>query len=109
MTGLAVTTSLDARDIPALRFGAAGMLLLPIAVRRGPPWMARIGRDGRTICACGGLRVALCRAYEAGALNPGCMPLYVALIGAIVLGEKPSKAKKLPLSLILCGAVVIVR
>jgi hypothetical protein len=30
MTRLAVTTSLDAWDIPALRFGVAGLLLSPI-------------------------------------------------------------------------------
>ena len=35
MTRLAVTTSLDAWDIPALRFGVAGLLLLPIVLRRG--------------------------------------------------------------------------
>jgi drug/metabolite transporter (DMT)-like permease len=35
VTRLAVTTSLDAWDIPALRFGVAGLLLLPIVIRRG--------------------------------------------------------------------------
>ena len=35
MTRLAVITSLDAWDIPALRFGVAGLLLLPIVIRRG--------------------------------------------------------------------------
>ena len=34
-TRLAVTTSLDAWDIAALRFGVAGVLLFPIVVRRG--------------------------------------------------------------------------
>ena len=35
MTRLAVITNLDAWDIPALRFGVAGLLLLPIVIRRG--------------------------------------------------------------------------
>ena len=35
MTRLAVTTSLDAWDIAALRFGVAGLLLSPVLVRRG--------------------------------------------------------------------------
>ena len=35
MTRLAVTTNLDAWDIPALRFGVAGLLLSPILLRRG--------------------------------------------------------------------------
>src|SRR5262249_31540498 len=47
-------------------------------------------------------------AYDAGALNPGCMPLFVALIAAIVLREKPSKAQKFGLSLILSGALIII-
>ena len=35
MTRRAVTTGLDAWDIPALRFGVAGVLLFPVVVRRG--------------------------------------------------------------------------
>jgi drug/metabolite transporter (DMT)-like permease len=53
-----------------------------------------------------GLRFA--PAYDQGALNPGCMPLFVALIGATVLGEKPSLARKFGLSLILAGALIII-
>ena len=53
-----------------------------------------------------GLRFA--PAYDAGALNPGCMPLFVAAIAAAVLQERPSPAQKLGLSLILGGALVIV-
>jgi drug/metabolite transporter (DMT)-like permease len=58
------------------------------------------------LVAAGGLHLA--PAYDHGALNPGCMPLFVALIAAIVLGEKPSTARTLGLSLILAGALVIV-
>src|ERR1700719_1397082 len=47
-------------------------------------------------------------AYDGGALNPGCMPLFVALIAALVLGEKLSTARKSGLSLILAGALIIV-
>jgi drug/metabolite transporter (DMT)-like permease len=36
------------------------------------------------------------------------MPLFVALIGAAVLGEKPSATRRLGLSLILAGAVVMI-
>src|SRR5260370_28853655 len=35
VTRLAVTTSLDAWDIAALRFGVAGLLLSPVLVQRG--------------------------------------------------------------------------
>jgi len=115
MTRLAVTTSLDAWDIPALRFGVAGLLLWPI-IRRGLA-LDRLGwlGLGGVIVGTGapyalvvalGLRFA--PAYDAGALNPGCMPLFVALIAATVLGEKPSTAQKIGLSLILSGSLIII-
>src|SRR5262249_49741536 len=116
MTRLAVTTSLDAWDIPALRFGVAGFLLSPILVRRGLA-LDRLGWLGLggiivgtgapyALVAAVGLRFA--PAYDQGALNPGCMPLFVALIAATVLGEKPSTAQKIGLSLILSGALIII-
>jgi drug/metabolite transporter (DMT)-like permease len=116
MTRLAVTTSLDAWDIPALRFGIAGLLLSPILMRRGIA-LDRVGWLGLgglifgtgapyALMVAVGLRFA--PAYDAGALNPGCMPLFVALIAATVLREKPSKEQKLGLSLILSGALIII-
>src|SRR5437879_1582562 len=116
MTRLAVTTSLDAPDIAALRFGIAGVLLSPVLVRRGLA-LDRLGWPGLAVMiaglgapyalvAAGGLRFA--PASDQGALNPGCMPLFVALIAAIFLGETLSAARKLGLSLILAGGFVIV-
>jgi drug/metabolite transporter (DMT)-like permease len=116
MTRLAVTTSLDAWDIPALRFGVAGLLLLPIVIRRGLAldrlgWLGLGGLivgTGAPYALVVALGLRLAPAYDAGALNPGCMPLFVALIAAIVLGEKPSTAQKIGLSLILSGALIII-
>jgi drug/metabolite transporter (DMT)-like permease len=116
MTRLAVTTSLDAWDIPALRFGVAGVLLSTVLVRHG---LARdrlgwLGLGGiivgngapYALVAAVGLRFA--PAYDQGALNPGCMPLFVALIVTTLLGKKPSRAQKFGLSLVLAGALIII-
>jgi drug/metabolite transporter (DMT)-like permease len=116
VTRLAVTTNLDAWDIAALRFGVSGLLLSPIIARRGLA-RDRLGWPGLAVIiaglgapyvlvAAGGLQFA--PAYDQGALNPGCMPLFVALIAAIVLREKLSPMRKVGLSLILAGAAIIV-
>jgi drug/metabolite transporter (DMT)-like permease len=115
ITRLAVTTSLDALDVAALRFGVAGILLAPVVMRRGLA-RDRLGWPGLAVMiagvgapyvlvAAGGLRFA--PASDQGALNPGCMPLFVALIAAIVLGETISITRRLGLALILAGALVI--
>ena len=116
ITRLAVTTTLDASDIAALRFGVAGLLLCPVVVRRGLArdclgWLGLAGIIAGVgapyvLVAAGGLRFA--PASDQGALNPGCMSLFVALIGAVVLGEKLSNERRLGLSLILGGALIII-
>lgn len=116
ITRLAVTTSLNAWDVAALRFGIAGTLLAPVVVRRGLA-LDRLGWLGLAIMiigigapyvlvAAGGLRFA--PASDQGALNPGCMPLFVALIAAVKLGEKFSNPRKFGLALILASALLIV-
>ena len=116
VTRLAVTTSLGAWDIVALRFGVAGLFLAPVLARRGLA-CDRVGWFGLAVIITGlgapfalvassGLRFA--PAYDQGALNPGCMPLFVALIASIVLGERRSAAQSLGLLLVLTGVVIIV-
>ena len=116
ITRLAVTTSLDAWDIVALRFGVAGVLMAPILVQRGLA-RDRLGWRGLAVLIAGtgapyalvaavGLRFA--PASDGGALNPGCMPLFVALIAALVLEEKLSTARKSGLLLISAGALIVV-
>lgn len=116
LTRLAVTTNLDAWDIVALRFGVAGVLLLPVVMRRGLA-LDRLGWRGLAVIIAGtgapyalvaanGLRFA--PAYDGGALNPGCMPLFVALIASVVLAERLSATRKAGLSLIFAGALIIV-
>jgi drug/metabolite transporter (DMT)-like permease len=116
MTRLAVTTSIDALDIAALRFGVAGLLLSPILAQRGLArdrlgWfglaMIIVGQGAPyALVAASGLHFAPAR--DQGALNPGCMPLFVALITTTALREKISSARKLGLCLILLGGLAII-
>jgi drug/metabolite transporter (DMT)-like permease len=116
VTRLAVTTDLNALDIVALRFGVAGVILSPVILRRGLA-LERLGSFGLAgiiaglgapyaLVAAEGLRYA--PAYDAGALNPAVMPLFVSLIAAVALGERRSTVGKCGLSLILVGALVII-
>jgi len=116
LTRLAVTTKFDAWDIAALRFAIAGCLLAPIAVHKGLA-LDRLGWSGLALLIAGagvpyvllaaaGLQFA--PAHDQGALNPGVMPLFVALITALGLGEKLATARQLGLALILMGALIIV-
>lgn len=116
VTRLAVTTELDAWDIAALRFGVAAVLLLPVVLRRGL-LIDRLGWRGLAMLVAGagvpavllaatGLRYA--PAHDHGALNPGCMPLFVTAIGVLFLGERPSSARRLGLALILAAVIILV-
>jgi drug/metabolite transporter (DMT)-like permease len=115
-TRLAVTTNLNTWDITALRFGVAGLILAPMVIRRGLArdrlgWLGLaviVAGNGApyALIAAGGLQFA--PAYASGALNPGCMPLFVALIATVVLKEQLSIGRKVGLLLILMGALIIV-
>jgi len=56
VTRLAVTTSLNAWDITALRFGVAGLLLSPVLVRRGLA-LDRLGWLGFAVIIAGMVRL----------------------------------------------------
>jgi drug/metabolite transporter (DMT)-like permease len=111
---LGLRTSLTPWDIAALRFGVAGLLLLPYVMRRGLAF-ERLGWIGlAAIVIGGGAPVLLANAgllfapaAHAGALFPGVMPLAVALLAAAILHEPFTDAKKLGFVLILLGVFAI--
>jgi drug/metabolite transporter (DMT)-like permease len=115
ITRLTVTTTLDAWDVTALRYIVAGTLLFPVLVRRGiaasrlgwfPLAVLVIGLGSPyALVAAAGLGFA--PAYDSGSLNPGCMPLFVALIASAITRERPSAAQLIGLFLILAGVLVI--
>ena len=69
-------------------------------------WSAIPGGAPYILLAAAGLRFA--PAHDQAALSPGFMPLFVALIAAIALGESVAATRRLGLILILVGALIIV-
>lgn len=112
---LGLRTSLTPWDIAALRFGVAGVLLLPYVLKHGLA-TDRLGWGGVAAIVLGGAApvflansgLLFAPAAHAGALFPGVMPLLVALLAAVILRERLTTVKKIGLALILPGVVVIV-
>lgn len=116
LTRYGVTTSLSPYDITALRFACAGILLAPVVYQRG--WGVRaIGfKKWLVIVCCAGVPYVLIAssglqfapAAHAGALIPGTMPLWAALLAMFVLNEKIAGVRKLGLLLIPVGIIIVI-
>jgi drug/metabolite transporter (DMT)-like permease len=113
---LGVRTSLTPWDVAAIRFGVAGVLLLPYLMKKGLA-LDRLGWIGLAAISvgCGAPMVLLVNvgllfapAAHAGALFPGVMPLMVAMLAAIILKEALTPRKNGGLVLIALGAIMIV-
>jgi drug/metabolite transporter (DMT)-like permease len=115
ITRLSVTTSLTPYDLAMLRFGTAGLLLLPVLIRHGLGldrlrwWQLLVMVVGAgapySLVAASGLRFA--PAADAGVLTPGVMPLFVAVLASVALRERIALGRKVGYSLILLGVIVI--
>lgn len=111
---LGLRTSLTPWDIAALRFGVAGLLLLPYVFKRGLA-IDRLGWVGLAAIVLGGAApvflanagLLFASAAHAGALFPGVMPLIVALLAAALLREQFTRTKKIGFALILPGVLAI--
>ncbi len=116
ITRLSVTTELSAWDLTMLRLALPGLLLLPVVIKRGLG-LDRLGWPGLALLiVSGGVPYVLCAitgldyapAHHQTALNPGCMPIFVAIIATFWIGETISPAQRAGLGLILVGALLIV-
>lgn len=115
VTRLGVTTTLSVYDLTMLRFGAAGLLLFPIVLRKGLA-LERLGplRLLILVCSAGapyvlvaasGLRLA--PVAHAGALLPGSMPLFVALLSFLLTHERFGASRLIGYALIAIGGAAI--
>jgi len=116
MTRLGVTTSLTASDITMLRFGVAGILLIPVLFKRGLA-LDKLGNLKFIILVLGaGVPYSLASstgllyapAAHAGVLIPGIMPLFVALFSLLFLKDSFSHQRKFGYIFILTGLLTIV-
>ena len=111
---LGLRTSLTPWDIAALRFGIAGVLMLPLVLSRGLA-IDRLGWIGLGAIVLGGAApvflantgLLFAPAAHAGALFPGVMPLMVALLAAALLKEEFTTAKKIGFGFMLPGVLII--
>ncbi|HEV2957552.1 MAG TPA: DMT family transporter [Xanthobacteraceae bacterium] len=116
VTRFAVTTSFDPWDVALLRFGVAGLLLAPVAARRGLS-LDRLGWLGLAMLIAGAgapyvlvaaRALRLAPAAELSALNPGCIPLFVAALAFAFARETVSAAQRAGLALIVAGAALLI-
>lgn len=113
---LGLTSSqLNVQDLAALRFGVAGILMLPVVWKRGLA-LDRLGWRGLLAIALGGgapfaLLVGAGLVYapvsHASAITQGMVPLAVGVVAAVVLGERLTASHLLGFVLIIAGALVI--
>jgi drug/metabolite transporter (DMT)-like permease len=113
---LGLRTSLKPWDITAIRFAVAGLILLPYLLRKGLA-VDRLGGWGLAAIVLGGGApmvllsyggLAFAPAAHAASLYTALIPLYVAILAAVVLGEAFTAAKRIGLVLIVVGAFGIV-
>ncbi|MBV8392804.1 MAG: DMT family transporter [Alphaproteobacteria bacterium] len=113
---LGLRTSLTPWDITAIRFGVAGLILLPYLLKRGLA-VDRLGGTGlaaiilgggapMVLLSYGGLRFA--PAAHAACLYTALIPLNVAILAAVALGEAFTLAKRIGLALVVAGVLGIV-
>lgn len=113
---LGIRTSLTPWDITAIRFGVAGLILLPYLLKKGLA-VDRLGWMGLAAIMLGGGAPLVLASYgglvfapaaHAASLFTALIPLYVAIVAAVVLGEAFTVAKRIGLVLIVTGVLGIV-
>ena len=114
-TRFAVTKNFTVEEILVLRLIPAAIIMLPYMVKLGvmPPGNRLITK---IIFALGAsalfpwvlsMGLYYSPASNAGALGPGTLPFWTALVAFLITSEKPNRSRKFGLFVILLGALVI--
>ena len=112
---MGVKTTISVPDLAALRFAVAGLVLLPVVLRRGLAFdrlcfagiFALVLGGGVPHVLIVGVGLSFAPVAHASVLTQGIVPLSVALVAAVVLKERLTSVQKLGLVLIISGGFVI--
>ena len=110
-----VVTPLTALDLSLIRYGLPALVLAPVWLRTGLwpktvpklPLVLMILGSGAFFFQVVAFGMRHTPASAAGVLLPGAMPFFTALIGVLVLGERPDNGRKLGMAAILAGGLVL--
>ena len=110
-----VGSALTPLDLSLMRYGLPALVLAPVWLRTGLwprgvpklPLVLRILGSGALFFQIVAFGMKHTPASAAGVLLPGTMPFFTALIGILVLGERPDRGRKLGMAAILLGGIVL--
>ena len=114
-TRFGVADGLSAADLAAVRFGIAGLVLLPLAwrfrqaVTRVAPWLLlfmALGA-GAPYALVAGTGVTLSSAGVGGAITVGLLPVFTLVLSMLVLRERATKRMAAGIGCILVGAACV--
>lgn len=115
MTRLSVTTGLAGPDLAALRFGVAGIALLPVLWRgrrelAGVPLhllLVMTAGAGAPYALVAATALRFASAGNGGALTLGLLPMFTAILSVWVLNERVGRIRAVGIGVIAAGAVAI--
>lgn len=110
-----VGSALTPLDLSLMRYGLPAIVLAPVWLRTGLwprgvpklPLVLMILGSGALFFQIVAFGMRHTPASAAGVLLPGSMPLFTALIGILVLGERPDRGRKLGMAAIVLGGVTL--
>jgi drug/metabolite transporter (DMT)-like permease len=108
-------STLTALDLSLLRYGIPAIVLAPVWLRTGLwpkntpklPLVLMVLGSGALFFQIVAFGMRHTPASAAGVLLPGAMPFFTALIGIVVLGERPDFFRKIGLAAILGGGLML--
>ena len=113
ISAVGIRQSLAGSDIAALRFLVAGLVLLPLVIRRGHGGLGWGRALIISLCAgapyvmtsAGGLAYA--PAGQGGIITPSCTLIFTTLGGWLLLGDRPPRQRLIGVAIILAGVALI--